>query len=136
VSKILRRVERRVLKRMEKEVRGVRAKQHAQVQFILGQAIEAWRKSKETEPLKVVTGPGRRDGVATTRTRRTTNGDPRFLRVALQALAAERQLFGLDGTMPPAGAEGPPAVEATRRRETIDRVTETVTIRRGGDAPL
>jgi hypothetical protein len=105
VSRILRRVERRVLARMEAGVRAVKAKQAAQLEYIVDQAMVGWNRSKGQATEERVTREFDRDeyrGVAgrsrsTTCTRsRDSPGDPRFLVVALQALAAERELWCLD----------------------------------------
>jgi len=112
VSKILRRVERRVLKRMESEARTVKAKQHVQLEFILDQALQGWRKSTE-ERIRTVVGPDRHNSTSTTRERRNSAGDPRFLKVALLALQSERRLYGLDNTAKATSPE-PATLEASR----------------------
>ena len=99
VSRILRRVERRVLARMEAGVRAVKAKQAAQLEYIVDQAMVGWNRSKgqatESRLMREFDREGRGRTTDCTRTREL-QGDPRFLVVALQALAAERKLWGLD----------------------------------------
>jgi len=98
VCKILRRVERRVLARMEAEVRKVKARQAAQLEYIIEQATMGWRKSQEDATVNQTTtgDPYRQEKTIRRTVTRPRPGDPRFLAVALQALAAERELWGLD----------------------------------------
>jgi predicted transcriptional regulator len=105
VCKILRRVERRVLAKMEVSVQAVKAKQAAQLEYIIDQSLSGWARSRERATEERVTREFDRDEYRSVETRsRTTTctrcrdslGDPRFLVVALQALAAERELWGLD----------------------------------------
>jgi transposase len=121
VCKILRRVERRALARMEADVRAVKAKQATQLEFILDQALGAWKLSKETlgRTSSSVSQPNRYGGQSCRQntTRRHGNGDPRFLLVALKALAAERELWGLNG--PPEGHGDPTATIQATRIETL-----------------
>ena len=98
VCKILRRVERRVLARMEAEIREVKARQAARLEYIIEQATMGWRKSQEDATVNQTTtgDPSGRDKTIRRTVTRSRPGDPRFLAVALQALAAERELWGLD----------------------------------------
>jgi hypothetical protein len=98
VCKILRRVERHVLARMEADVRAVKAKQAGRLEYIVDQAMLAWNNSKESIESRVTTDVnlvGCETAIRRAMTRQGP-GDPRFLAVALQALAAERKLWGLD----------------------------------------
>jgi len=118
VSKVLRRVERRVLARMEDEARTVKAKQAAQLEFILSQAMQAWHQSKG-ERTKTTQGDGR-DGSTLKRERRSSTGDPRYLKIALEALQSERRLYGLDNTARAAPQE-PATLEASRTEKLTMR---------------
>jgi hypothetical protein len=83
---------------MEANVRAVKAKQAAQLEYIVDQAMLAWKKSKESIESRVTTDVnpvGRETAIRRAMTRQGP-GDPRFLTVALQALAAERKLWGWD----------------------------------------
>lgn len=122
VSKLLRRVERRVLARMESEVRSAKARQAAQIEYLYDQVVRAWKQSQETIEERSGTTTdivGREKCVRRTMTRRGP-GDPRFLMAALQALAAERELWGLDRQATP-DADPTATIQATR--------IESVTVR-------
>jgi hypothetical protein len=105
VCKVLRRVERRVLARLEAGVRAVKAKQAAQLEYIVDQAMGAWKASKDVITTTVVVDTDRQGNSSCSnrkseRSSRLTHqgpGDPRFLVIAMQALAAEREVWGLTG---------------------------------------
>ena len=112
VLKVLRRVERRVLAKLESEVRTIKATQHYRLEFLLDQALQAWRESQKVQS-RTVLKPG-----GSTYETSPCAGDPRFLKVALEVLAAERELWGLSAPVAP-GEES----------LTMQR-TETLAIRR------
>jgi predicted transcriptional regulator len=123
VSKILRRVERRALARMEADVRVVKAKQSAQLEYILDQALRAWKNSQDRIEERIGTTAdltSREKASRTTSTRRGP-GDPRFLLVALKALSAERELWGLNRSTMPSDPDPTATIQATR--------IESVTVR-------
>jgi predicted transcriptional regulator len=125
VCKILRRVERRVLARLEADVRAVKAKQAAQLEYVLDQSLRAWKDSQERvhEQTTITRGTsGTGESIRSIQTRRAP-GDPRFLMVALKALQSERELFGLNRSEALPQADGTTTIEAIR--------LETLTIRQG-----
>jgi hypothetical protein len=94
VSRSLSRSEDRLLKRLEQRIKYTKARQSAQLEQLLMEAMTAWEASKG--PRKRVrrrTGGGQ---VETVVEAAASPGDPRFLQVALEVLRSERQLWHLD----------------------------------------
>jgi hypothetical protein len=106
VCKILRRVERRVLARMEADVRAVKDKQAAQLEYLYDQALRAWKASQGSleERTGTTTDLVRQEKCVRRTMSRKGPGDPRFLAVAISALESERRLCGLGATSPPPGS--------------------------------
>lgn len=96
ISKMLSRVERRVLKQMDGKVRRKKARQDAALMHVYRDAMAAWEKSKE--PQRTVTTKEDSGGNVkeTLTVVRETPGDPRYLDQARQALADIRKIWGVD----------------------------------------
>lgn len=113
VSKMIRRVEVRALARMSQQVEGRKALQSARLEVVFCEAMAGWRRSQEDakaarrktvaasapevdddgEPIRGTGRPGRNEEVLELRGQ---VGDSAFLKTALQALADDRKLWGLD----------------------------------------
>jgi hypothetical protein len=94
VSRSLERAENRLLARLERRIKYTKARQSAQLEQLLYEAMTAWEASKA--PRKRVrrrTGKGETETVVEAV---ASPGDPRFLTVALEVLRAERALWHLD----------------------------------------
>lgn len=102
VSKMLIRVEQRMLKEMSARVKGKKVRHEAALMKIYHDAMAAWEQSKK--PQKTITykhgpsgengEPGKvRDSHAVIRNQ---SGDPRYLEQARQALADIRKIWGVD----------------------------------------
>ena len=103
VSKMLRRVEARELKRLSERVEGWKLFQSEALLLVYREAIAAWERSKEPHKCitrKVATNDlGAMDpvpGAPIVMTVRDSAGDPRHLAEARAALADLRKLWGLD----------------------------------------
>jgi hypothetical protein len=102
VSKMLLRVEKRMLAEMGDRVRAVKLRQTASLQKIYQEAMAAWEESKK--PQKSLTtrhGPSGDNGqpgkvLESQSVLRDQDGDPRYLDQARQALADIRKLWGAD----------------------------------------
>jgi predicted transcriptional regulator len=125
VFKMLRRIEKRVLARMEEDVRAVKLKQQQQIDYVISQALHAWRESREKNEQHEVTVVGNDLGKSGTRhTTHRSLGNPKYLKVALDALAAERELWGLNRSRPADEPPPDPTIQATATS------FESVTVRR------
>jgi hypothetical protein len=103
VFAILRRVEKRVLAKLNADVEAEKARQFAVLDHILDEALQAWERSREPDKSitrKVGTNAlGAMDpvpGEPVLLTSRDSDGDPRYLSEARSALADLRKLWGLD----------------------------------------
>lgn len=115
-GKALRRAEARVLKRMSDRIEGIKATQHAQLEHIVMESLQAWERSKSDVKTTKVTKDG--DGGKAERTTKTTPGTPSFLAEARQALADIRRLWGVGtGDDEELSAEERYNVWADKRRE-------------------
>jgi len=99
VCKILQRIEDRLLADIAWKVERHRARQTLRLEFIYGEAVRAWKASKQETLRKRQrqTGPG--TGAGTTMAEITSehrHGDPRFLDEARRALSDLRTLWGID----------------------------------------
>jgi hypothetical protein len=102
VSKMLRRVEERMLKEMTGRVKAMKARQTLALQKIQRDAMAAWEESKK--PQKSLTtkhgaaGANGEPGKVTESQSvlRDQDGDPRYLDQARQALADIRKIWGVD----------------------------------------
>ena len=100
VSKMLKRIEERLLTDVAWRVDRQRARQTLRLEFIYRQAIQGWRAS-EAEGLRrrqrKTDGPGKHGGTTVAELiSEHRNGDPRFLDEARRALADLRTLWGVD----------------------------------------
>ncbi len=99
VSKIVRRVEERLLKDLAYQVDRQRARHTLRLEFIYQQAIHAWQSSKEEflRRRQRRTDGGSGDGITVAElTSENRFGDPRYLDEARKALADSRKLWGMD----------------------------------------
>lgn len=105
VCRILKRVSMRVLQEMNEDIIAYKAQQVEALMFIAQEAMAAWTKSKE--PIKTVSRSVRgkqldgeteqTDKIMGTIMRTTDqDGDPRYLTIAMAALADIRKVLGLD----------------------------------------
>jgi predicted transcriptional regulator len=99
VSKIVRRLEERLLADLSQKAERHRARQTLRLEHLYGQAMEAWKESK-TEGLRRRQRKTERDdgGGSTTAELMAENrqGDPRYLDEARKALGDLRKLWGID----------------------------------------
>jgi hypothetical protein len=98
VAHALERAEDRLLARLERRIQYTKARQSAQLEQLLYEAMTAWEASKA--PRRRVRRRETAEGVETVTEVTAGVGDARFLTVALEILRSERQLWGLD--KPPA----------------------------------
>jgi hypothetical protein len=102
VSKMLQRVEERMLKDMSDKVKRMKVSQTAALQKVYRDAMAAWDESKK--PQKSLTtkhGPSGENGEPgqvkeSQSVLRDQDGDPRYLEQARQALADIRRIWGVD----------------------------------------
>jgi Mn-dependent DtxR family transcriptional regulator len=99
VSKILRRIDRRILRQMEADVQLVKVRQSRRLNDLYEEALYGWRESLGVEWKDTSRSGERAEKVESSRTR---SGDPRFLAAALAVLESERRLWGLSGNAPAA----------------------------------
>lgn len=98
VSKILRRAFERLLASNEAAVEMERARQAMRLNYLYGESMEAWNKSKEDEVRRrqrKSDGDGRSQVVAEL-VSENRHGDPRHLELARRVLADLRTLYGLN----------------------------------------
>jgi hypothetical protein len=127
VSKILRRVEGRVLKELSGSVARIKVSQNGQQEYVIEEALEAWRRSqqprKRATRRTVTGGDGDGDGDGEAGNQITTDiverdGDPAYLYVAMHAMAAQRALWGLDVA---AAMQDPTSTVAELARDLLKR---------------
>lgn len=119
VSKILKRVELRVLQEMTDIVERQKARQALRLEHLFAEAIRAWEHSKAdtTRRRQRKTESGLRGPAATVAELVVENqhGDPRYLDEARKALADHRKLWGLDA---------PQKIDVRAPRNLYDGMTE------------
>ena len=119
VSKILKRVELRVLQEMTDIVERQKARHALRLEHLFAEAIRAWEHSKAdtTRRRQRKTESGHRGTGATVAELIVENqhGDPRYLDEARKALADHRKLWGLDA---------PQKVDVRAPRNLYDGMTE------------
>ena len=119
VSKILARVELRVLQEMTIIVERQKARHTLRLEHLFAEAIQAWEHSKTdtTRRRQRKTQSGHGDAGATVAEIVTENqhGDPRYLDEARKALADHRKLWGLDA---------PHKLDVRASRNPYDGMTE------------
>jgi hypothetical protein len=102
VSKMLRRVEERMLKEMTGRIKAMKVRQTAALQKIYRDAVAAWEESKKPQKsLTTKQGPAGENGEPgkvkeSQSVLRDQDGDPRYLDQARQALADIRRIWGVD----------------------------------------
>lgn len=102
VSKMLHRVEERMLKEMTGRVKAMKVRQTAALQKIHRDAMAAWEESKKPQKsLTTKQGPAGENGEPgkvkeSQSVLRDQDGDPRYLDQARQALADIRRIWGVD----------------------------------------
>jgi predicted transcriptional regulator len=95
VSKILRRIDRRILRQLEADVQLLKVRQSRRLDELYQDAVYGWRESLGEE--RKTTS---RSGILAERVEstRTQTGDTRFIFAALAVLESERRLWGLSGS--------------------------------------
>jgi len=99
VSKILRRLEERLLADVAYKVERQRAQQTLRLHYIYSESMEAWRASKQEavrRRQRQTTGGEGSSATVAEIVAEHQHGDPRFLEVARKALGDLRGLWGLD----------------------------------------
>jgi len=99
VCKILQRIEDRLLADVAWKVERHRARQTLRLEFIYGEAVRAWKASKQESLRKRQRQTGAAAGSGTTMAEVTSehrHGDPRFLDEARRTLQDLRTLWGID----------------------------------------
>ncbi len=100
VSKILKRIELRLLRELTETVERQKARQTLRLDHLFAEAMAAWEQSKtdSTRRRQRKTQPGTGGAGATVAEIVTENqsGDPRYLDEARKALADHRKIWGLD----------------------------------------
>ena len=100
VSKILRRVEARVLEELMARVEQQKVRQSLSLEHVYRQSLAAWEASKADATRRVQTktqtAAGASSGTVAQLVVENRHGDPRFLEIARKALADQRRVWGLD----------------------------------------
>ena len=100
VSKILQRVETRVLKELVARVEHQKVRQTLCLVYVYQEGMKAWEASKSdaTRRLqkKTQTAAGALSGTVAQLVVENRHGDPRYLEIARKALADQRRVWGLD----------------------------------------
>ena len=100
VSKILKRIELRVLRELNETVDRQKARQTVRLEYLFAQAIAAWGQSKSDttrrRQRRTQAGAGAAGATVAEIVTENQHGDPRYLDEALKALADQRKIWGLD----------------------------------------
>jgi predicted transcriptional regulator len=100
VSKLLKRVELRILRELTETVERQKARQTLRLEHLFAESMRAWTESKSdtTRRRQRKTQGGTRgsDGVVAEVVVENQRGDPRYLEEARKALADHRKIWGLD----------------------------------------
>lgn len=119
VSKLLARVERRLLQELADTVERQKVRQSARLEYLFGEAMRAWTDSKadrtRRRQRKTQAGSGGAEATVAEIVTDTHHGDPRFLDEARKALADHRKIWGLDA---------PQKVDLRASRNPYDGMTE------------
>lgn len=98
--KMLARVEKRVAANMTMESVRQTAEQLVRLDLIVAESMQAWEQSKQDgRAIREKRTPGQDQGterVETTREQKGQCGDPAFLRTAMEAMAEQRKILGLN----------------------------------------
>jgi hypothetical protein len=100
VSKLLKRIETRVLRELAETVERQKARQTLRLEHQYAEAMRAWEESKvdttRKRQRKTHGGSGGTDATVAEVVVENQHGDPRYLEVARKALADVRKVWGLD----------------------------------------
>ena len=98
VSKLLKRVDTRLLRELAETGQRQRARQTMRLEHLFAEAMRAWEQSKTDSTLRRQrkTTSARGDGTVAELVVENQHGDPRYLEEARKALADHRKLWGLD----------------------------------------
>jgi uncharacterized protein with von Willebrand factor type A (vWA) domain len=100
VSKILKRIELRLLKDMTETVERQKARQTVRLEHLFAEAMGAWEHSKtdstRRRQRKTQAGTGGAGATVAEIVTENQHGDPRYLDEARKALADHRKIWGLD----------------------------------------
>lgn len=99
VSKLLKRIETRLLRELAETVQRQKARQTLRLEHLFAEAMRAWNESKEdtTRRRQRQTRAGAGAGATVAElVVENQHGDPRYLDEARKALADQRKLWGLD----------------------------------------
>jgi hypothetical protein len=90
-------------KRLEADIDAVKFDQIARLEHIAKEAFDAWERSKETSKIirqKKLLANGQSSSVTEqTNEMRDQDGDPRYLKTAMEALADIRKIIGADSAL-------------------------------------
>jgi len=119
VSRILARVERRLLRELAETVERQKVRQTVRLEHLFAEAVRAWDASKadatRRRQRKTQTSAGGAGASIAEIVVENSHGDPRYLTEARQALADTRKLWGLDA---------PQKVDLRGSRNPYDAMTE------------
>jgi predicted transcriptional regulator len=118
VSKILQRVEQRLLRELSDSLGRQKARQAIRLEHLFAEAIKAWDASKADATTKKQRKTQNADGADASVAEiivENSHGDPRYLGEARQALADSRKLWGLDA---------PQKVDLRASRNPYDAMSE------------
>lgn len=99
VSKIVRRVEERLLADLAYKVERQRARQTLRLEHVYGQAMQAWKESKQEavrRRQRKTDHPGGAGSTIAELVSENSHGDPRYLDEARKALTDLRKVWGVD----------------------------------------
>jgi len=130
VSKIVRRIEDRLLADVALKVERQRARHTLRLEFVYAEAIRAWRASQQEavrrRQRKTESGPGRAGGNVAEIVSEARHGDPRYLEEARRALGDLRAIWGVDaperlsiGATTPFASLSDVALEAELARQDV-----------------
>ena len=118
VSKLLKRIETRLLRELAETVGRQKARQALRLEHLFAEAMRAWNESKADSTRKrqrKTQGGQSPDATVAEIVVENQHGDPRYLDAARKALADHRKLFGLDA---------PPTVDLRASRDPYDEMSE------------
>jgi hypothetical protein len=119
VSKLLKRIEVRVLRELTDAVERQKARHTLRLEHLFAEAMRAWEHSKgdttRKRQRKTQAGSGGADATVAEVVIQSQRGDPRFLDEARKALADHRKLWGLDA---------PQRMDVRAPRNPYDGMTE------------
>lgn len=119
VSKIIRRVEERVLRELRAVVERQKARHSMRLEHLYAEAMRAWSDSKEDSTRrrqrKTQAGAGSGGTTVAEVVSENQHGDPRYLEEARKSLADHRKLWGLDA---------PQKLDVRASRNPYDDMTE------------